>query len=645
LLIDGIPHNDNCYGTAYTWEITPLTFVKNVEIIRGPGSALYGSNATNGVLQVNTLSAADFKAPYGGEAQIRIGQNGLQVYDGLVAHSGRLFSAVAAINSFETDGNNYASHDGSGRLDADGDPLRFTTRDERHNHYLWLKLDGEGDLKGLSLQWHEQAWDFQTGHGWLWWIPDFAESMREQRRLISIQYRPRARGGFHQEYVLRYQRHRIDWNMRYYPNEAFSWEDEANGQTQYFYPIGMWEYLHTEAEDIFMRVQFTLDLPQKATLLTGVEADVFTYSGDKEHYSNVDVDDTFAPFERYGLDTDPADRNQHITNIFEPLGPWFDFVRNKPVKSLGVYGQLTSGEWLSRFVKVTAGVRYDRLFFDYVQIYADGRPETDHSFDQLSPRIACVVLPQPNLAFKAMYGSAFRAPANSEMFGAHTFTLASNIDELKPEKIETYELAMDWGINQHLTFRVTGFHTQFENQIAYSTQNNNLSTNIYTLTNAGLETEILFGFKSLQGFFNHSYVDRLDETIIDRTIAESPKRLTWEPQHKVNCGAAYTYRKLKLAVSGHYHGSVKRRDTDVGVQALPLGVGVELEMDRYRGRSVDSWVTLDTRIGYQATSDLNIALTATNVLDEKYYLVKNSGFPFDYQQEGRRVFLSARLSF
>jgi len=60
LLVDGVPFNDNLYGTAYTWEITPLIFTKSLEIIKGTGAALYGTNATNGVLSINTFSYKDF---------------------------------------------------------------------------------------------------------------------------------------------------------------------------------------------------------------------------------------------------------------------------------------------------------------------------------------------------------------------------------------------------------------------------------------------------------------------------------------------------------------------------------------------------------------------------------------------------------
>ena len=50
MLVDGVQHNDLFYGTALTWEITPLNMIKSLEVIRGPGSALYGTNAYVGWL-------------------------------------------------------------------------------------------------------------------------------------------------------------------------------------------------------------------------------------------------------------------------------------------------------------------------------------------------------------------------------------------------------------------------------------------------------------------------------------------------------------------------------------------------------------------------------------------------------------------
>src|SRR5262245_31487638 len=229
LLVDGIPMNDDLNGSAYTWEITPLAMAGSVEVVRGPGSALYGSNALNGTLQINTVDAEDL--PRSAEVSVRVGEDGLRLFDALLGHAGELISAVGAYSSYESDGNGVLSYDGSGRMDSQGDPARFTTRDGRDSHYFWTKLEGRGRAEGLSLQLHDQRWTFHTGHGWLWWIPDREEDMREDRQLVSAAYRPPGGGPWQQEYALRYQRHGIEWHQRYYPDDAFGG----------YYPAGMWE--------------------------------------------------------------------------------------------------------------------------------------------------------------------------------------------------------------------------------------------------------------------------------------------------------------------------------------------------------------------------------------------------------------------
>ncbi len=61
LLVDGVPINENIYGSALTWEVTPLVFTKSVEVMRGGGSALYGTNAMNGLLSIQTVSPCRFE--------------------------------------------------------------------------------------------------------------------------------------------------------------------------------------------------------------------------------------------------------------------------------------------------------------------------------------------------------------------------------------------------------------------------------------------------------------------------------------------------------------------------------------------------------------------------------------------------------
>ncbi|MEA2560909.1 MAG: vitamin transporter [Acidobacteriota bacterium] len=69
LLWNGIPLNDPFFGGA-NWQFVPLDGVARVEVARGPFSALYGSNAMGGVVQVFTGSRQ------GGIFTAEAGENG-----------------------------------------------------------------------------------------------------------------------------------------------------------------------------------------------------------------------------------------------------------------------------------------------------------------------------------------------------------------------------------------------------------------------------------------------------------------------------------------------------------------------------------------------------------------------------------------
>ncbi|MBU4328708.1 MAG: TonB-dependent receptor plug domain-containing protein, partial [Proteobacteria bacterium] len=55
LLLDGRPMNDPRTGGPISGKRVPLGKIDRVEIIRGPGSAIYGSNAFTGVINIITV--------------------------------------------------------------------------------------------------------------------------------------------------------------------------------------------------------------------------------------------------------------------------------------------------------------------------------------------------------------------------------------------------------------------------------------------------------------------------------------------------------------------------------------------------------------------------------------------------------------
>lgn len=663
-LMDGVQFNDNQYGTAYTWEVTPMNMIKSLEVIRGPGSALYGSNATNGVITLNTYSGEDFMGKI--QTRVRAGSQGTQILDISTGNKGKLFSYFTSYSTFQTDGNNYKSYDASGRGWDTGMGFnllqQFKINDERKNDYLFLKLEGEDFLKGFSVQYHKQKWNYQTGLGWLFRVPDFRENQQEERQFVTLKYANQITSKLSQEYVIRYQRHDNDWLTRY----------AENGSYAGYYPGGVSEYLKTNTQDFFGRIQYNYSLAGNgAGLLGGLEGDHFSYQGDKEHWSNAELSDSVNGF--------PPTVNGEIRK----LGPWFEWIKSKPIRKRAIFAQLVSGKILNNFMEITLGIRndftsqnfrgIDRPFsdanrtLDYFGISqrfdaADKPAMTDpvlsslipnekRTFSSTNPRLGFVFFPTKTLTVKAMAGTAFREPAPSEQFGANTFSLASNPRGLKPEKIRTYELGADWFITKSLNLRVNGFHTLFENMITYASTGNALA-NVYSLTTRGIEAELLFAFsRNMKGFINYSRNWRIDERILDKTVSIDRHSVTWVPASNANFGISGTYEKIQYAASVQYQGRVKRRTSDYGAidpyTGYPSTVP-QLDMTGtyyYRPKSVDSWYNLTLRFGYMFDEMKSVHITVINSLNSKQNLIKNNYYAFDYLREPRRILLEANLAF
>lgn len=635
MLVDGIPFNDILYGTAYTWEILPLGIFKSVEVGRGPGSALYGSNATNGVISLTTFSGSDLNG--GVITRIRAGNGATHIFDIMTGNRTKYTSYVVALSQYGTHGNEYDDYDGSGRSDL-GYLRKFTVRDGRKNDYVMTKFEGEDFLRGFALQYHRQYWDFQTGHGWIWRIPDFSESMSESMQNVALSFQRDVSSKFSHEYMIRYQRRDIEWDTRYAENNAF----------QGAYPTGISEYLKTAADQYFVRGQWTFRFANRGSILGGVEGSVLKYRGDSEHYSNINLRDAAGGF--------PPNAQGYAKQ-----GPWLEWIKNRPIPIGSVYGQIVSGKLWDLF-EITVGGRFDEekvrfrgidqpfssvLGFPYI-------PEERRVFRRTSPRAGIVFFVTPSLSLKALTGQAFRVPSVTELFGANTFSLASNPRKLKPEFVRTSELALDWSINRYVTFRTNVFRTRFENQIAYSTQNNNLSTNIYTLTTVGAEGELLVTWKSIAGFVNASYNKRVGEVILDNTVAQSPDATTWAPSHTGSMGVRAMFTHLSMSLSAQRQGLVRRRTSDFGkidpltgfgpVDAEGRPISYENSYPVYRPKAVSAWTDVGTRIAWRFGSG-EAGISVANALNSHQTLIKNNNYPFDYIREGRRYLFDVRLAF
>jgi len=135
----------------------------------------------------------------------------------------------------------------------------------------------------------------------------------------------------------------------------------------------------------------------------------------------------------------------------------------------------------------TAGIRYD-----YNSYFGDA----------VNPRIVIVNQPGEKLTFKLQFGTAFRAPTNTEIHQT-----PPDID-LETEKIRTYELNAIYSISKNVRLQVNGFRNELTNVIVLG----NLSSPLTPDKNPGVITVngaegILDAVitKNISGFVNFTY--------------------------------------------------------------------------------------------------------------------------------------------
>lgn len=86
VLLNGVPFNNMYQGDKVaSWRALPVDNISRIEVIRGPGSALYGADAYAGVINIITKSAAEID---GTEVGVRAGS--FNTWDSWTQHGGKI---------------------------------------------------------------------------------------------------------------------------------------------------------------------------------------------------------------------------------------------------------------------------------------------------------------------------------------------------------------------------------------------------------------------------------------------------------------------------------------------------------------------------------------------------------------------------
>ncbi|HVO12937.1 MAG TPA: TonB-dependent receptor [Vicinamibacteria bacterium] len=186
-------------------------------------------------------------------------------------------------------------------------------------------------------------------------------------------------------------------------------------------------------------------------------------------------------------------------------------------------------------------------------LYAGARYDHYQSFGgTVSPRLALVTRAGENTYFKAIYGRAFRAPSDYELYyqdGSVTEKPALHLD---PEKLETFEVAIEHRLRPNLKVSISGYHTTIRNLIGLTTDPAD-SLLVYANIDGARTTGVEL---ALEGRLGRSLLGRAAYALQDAVAGSADARPANSPQHLASLGASLNGLggRLVSAVELHFVG-------------------------------------------------------------------------------------------
>lgn len=409
--LQGIKFNNPATGLEI-----PLSAIKRIEIVRGPGSVIYGANAFSGVINIITKDAQYLDG--NSEAGIRYGSfNTSELW---LNHGAKEkdFSYALNLSLTSSDGDDKRKmkvdaqtlNDNAFGSNASNAPGSFNTKYERYNlNANFIKDDFKLNIWASALK------NGGTGSGIANALDPKGET--EYKRIQGDLYY--------------YQK--LDDEMKLEHKLSLSYQ--TLDTYLYVFPAGAKLPIGTDGNfggPFSGFVTFTdgyIGTPTEVEQTAGYEATLMV-----ESFENHQL--RLSAGYWYGEDKVSATANFGPGVIDGTLSPISGVLVNQdinaiylPDKSRTKYFVSAQDEWsFKENWNLTAGIRYDN-FSDFGS--------------SVNPRLALVWQTSDTLTSKLLYGRAFRAPSFVELY-AQNNPVGNGNPDVKPETIDTYELAFDY---------------------------------------------------------------------------------------------------------------------------------------------------------------------------------------------------------
>ena len=579
LLLNGQPLYDEIISSYYLEQI-PLSSIKQIEVVRGPGSVLYGTNAFAGVINIITK---DGKSVNGSEALIKTGSFATRKSEFAL---GRDVQGVDFFFSGE-----YRQSDGYKRAVIwDEDDVDLAAGDEGEEPYGNRILGFYPEDRNAYENDYTNFFASAGYHG-LTLNAIYFENQKDKFGIIPTLVSTGERTVHGYGINARYERQLINDKGLF---RSIIWHDQIgkNERVNAYPPVVRADGVpHEQMYDGYktgLQTQLSYQVSRKFNLLGGVGYEdarsnpyiwIYSDSVDETGYSIEDL----------------------AANAFREKKSTYDFWS---------FGQIS----------------YSPI--EQVNIQAGGRfNNNEQAGNIVVPSVGVVYQPTRQLSLKCMFGMGFRNPSFFEKYVKTVDVLAGDQD-LKPERIKTFGIGAGYALSKY-TVKLNGFYTQTDNLIARRV----LSSSEID----ALNLEEGYGTGDMTWTKGYIYFNSPGETYRGLEfefygVPLSCLRFQGNATYKsgknddneelkyfapFNANASMRYSPMEHAYLVLVAQYVSKREGNYAA-----GYAWETWADGSSGGTdyaLDPYTLIRTRLGIRPTKSIELALIVDNVLDEEYY--------------------------
>jgi outer membrane cobalamin receptor len=598
MLLNGTRITTPFQGTLMTTTEMPIEAIQKVEVIRGPGSALYGADAFAGVINIITKSAKDIN---GTALGARVGDHSTQSGWGQYGAQWAGWDVASSLQYQHTSGDD-------GRIVKADVQTTFDNAFGTHASHAPGPLNTRYETLNGHLNLQRKHWDIG------FWAFNSINAGTRAGAAGALDPNGSADG---EQYLGDVRFSTEDWldNWELLAHASYL-QTDFQAKNLHLFPANAVLPIGSDGNINVSRSSSLVQFPdgfnsnvgrieripsiELSSIFKGLDNHIIRFSTGFRY-------EQISPSESKNFGPGVSDGSQSVVGgrLTNVTGTSFVYL---PSLHRTIWSLVAQDEWqIAADWHLTAGVRYD----DYSDFGGT-----------VNPRAALVWDINKQLTGKLLYGKAFRAPNFAEQ-GTQNNPVVLGNKNLDPETINTYEWALDYHPTSSVRTAVNVYYYQINNLISAVPDASKL-TNIFRNSGNqnGYGTEFEFNWQvaeQLNVKGNYAWQHAINE-VTNRPV-------TGVPEHHV-----YVAFQWQFMPNWQFQPQLNW-----------IGGRTRLLDDN---RKLSDYETIDfTLRGKKLFGHLNLAASLRNAFDTNYYEPAALQLPQNLPMPGRSFYLEASVNF